>query len=66
MKYRSFEKLLEEAKANKWTLAMDDIMEKLEEAATRLYPTDGDAAIEHRVQSVLNWLRAFPEKEQGQ
>jgi hypothetical protein len=61
MKYRSFEKLLAEAKANKWTLAMDNITEKLEEAATRLYPMDGDAAIDHRVQSVLNWLRANPD-----
>jgi hypothetical protein len=61
MKYRSFEKLLELAKANKWTLAMDDIKEKLEEAASKLYPTDGDSAIEHRVQSVLNWLRANPD-----
>jgi len=63
MNYKSFKKLLELTKANKWTYEMDDILEKLEEAATKLYPSAGDAAVERRVQSVLNWLRANPDED---
>jgi hypothetical protein len=63
MNYKNFKELLELTKANRWTYGMGDILEKLEEAAIKLYPDAGDAAIDRRVQSVLNWLRAKPDED---